>query len=934
MRHVLHVMCFALLLAATPAFAAKMALFDNAHAEQAGNADWVVDDTQPIPSPAQSGITPGTAETYWNGALSSWGVALVKRGYTVQTNTAALTYGNANNTYDLSKYDVLVICEPNTSFTAAENTAILSFVQNGGGLIAISDHSGSDRNNDGVDSPMIWNALDPTHLLGVHFGVSGDANNNIVQTSSNVATASTDSIIRGPAGTMGSLAFHNGTTLTLYPSVNANVRGEVWMTGLAQTSTTGVMCASSVYGNGRVVFEGDSSPPDDGTGASGNSLYDGWGEATDSTLFLNATLWATRRTASGDTQPPVASVTSPVGGEDWKVASPHAITWTATDNVGVTTVDLAYSTDGGSTYPNAIATGLTNSGSYTWTVPNAPSATVRVRATAHDAAGNAGSGASAANFTIDNWTITASAGTGGTITPSGAVGVAQGGSQTFTIAANANYVISSVTVDGTSVGAVGAYTFSNVTASHTISASFAATPTYTITASAGTGGTITPSGAIGVVSGGSQTFTIGANSGYVISSVTVDGTSVGAVGTYTFSNVTANHTIAAAFSASGGSYTITASAGSGGAISPSGANSEAAGSTPTFTITPNSGYHVAGVTVDGTAVGALTTYTFLPVAANHTIAATFSNSATAPYPMAAGNYSEAFGDVANWTNNFAAGIGANRFASVPVEGSGTIPDGIHTTTSTATFTTGTSGGVQKGTGNLVLLSTGTSDNTTAVAVDLMLDFTAVNAGTLGFDWATVFNSTGDRKGSLRVYTSTNGTTFTELTAADVLDITNNVAGSGTIGSVALPSSFTGSATARVRFYYDNGTGGTTGSRPKISIDNLVVTGALQPRPAAAREAGPEAPAVPMPLALSVPAPNPSRDGSRLSFTLPRAGAVRLEVLDLAGRRVWSTEGAFAPGVHGVRWDGRGADGSAAKAGVYFVRLVTGSGVRTVRMVRL
>ncbi len=77
-------------------------------------------------------------------------------------------------------------------------------------------------------------------------------------------------------------------------------------------------------------------------------------------------------------------------------------------------------------------------------------------------------------------------------------------------------------------------------------------PVYTITASAGTGGTISPSGAVQVASGGSQTFTIAANSGYAISSVTVDGSSVGAVSSYTFNNVTANHTISAAFSSTSG----------------------------------------------------------------------------------------------------------------------------------------------------------------------------------------------------------------------------------------------------------------------------------------------------------------------------------------------------------------------------------------------
>ncbi len=69
-------------------------------------------------------------------------------------------------------------------------------------------------------------------------------------------------------------------------------------------------------------------------------------------------------------------------------------------------------------------------------------------------------------------TITASAGTNGTISPSGSVFLTQGSSQSFTIQPNTNYQIANVVVDGTSVGAVGSYAFSNVTASHTITASF------------------------------------------------------------------------------------------------------------------------------------------------------------------------------------------------------------------------------------------------------------------------------------------------------------------------------------------------------------------------------------------------------------------------------------------------------------------------------
>ena len=196
------------------------------------------------------------------------------------------------------------------------------------------------------------------------------------------------------------------------------------------------------------------------------------------------------------------------------------------------------------------------------------------------------------------------------------------------------------------------------------------------------------------------------------------------------------------------------------------------------------------------------------------------------------SYTENFADITNWTDNFAAGTGANHWGAVAVNATGAIPDGVRITASTATFqNTSTSGGVQRGglaasnnpAGTIVLLTTGTTDNTSACAIDFFMDFTGVDAGTLSFDWSTVFNSTGNRKGSLRVYTSTNGSTWTELTAAQVLNYTNNVATNGSITSIALPAAFNGSSTARIRFYENNGSGGTTGSRPKISIDNLSIT---------------------------------------------------------------------------------------------------------------
>ena len=70
---------------------------------------------------------------------------------------------------------------------------------------------------------------------------------------------------------------------------------------------------------------------------------------------------------------------------------------------------------------------------------------------------------------------------------------------------------------------------------------------HTITASAGHGGKISPDGTVTVDEGENQTFTITANSGYSIADVVVDGKSVGAVESYTFDNVTEDHTINVTF---------------------------------------------------------------------------------------------------------------------------------------------------------------------------------------------------------------------------------------------------------------------------------------------------------------------------------------------------------------------------------------------------
>ena len=90
----------------------------------------------------------------------------------------------------------------------------------------------------------------------------------------------------------------------------------------------------------------------------------------------------------------------PNGGEVFGVDGVATVQWTATDSVGVTAVDLLLSRDGGATYPEVIAAGIPNTGSYLWTVTAPMTTTAFLQVRAHDGGCNTGSDASDAAFTI------------------------------------------------------------------------------------------------------------------------------------------------------------------------------------------------------------------------------------------------------------------------------------------------------------------------------------------------------------------------------------------------------------------------------------------------------------------------------------------------------------------------------------------------------
>jgi len=149
-------------------------------------------------------------------------------------------------------------------------------------------------------------------------------------------------------------------------------------------------------------------------------------------------------------------------------------------------------------------------------------------------------------YILTTLSITATEGDGGTVRPLGEVTVPYGDDQTFTITPDIGFQVANVAVDGASVGAVTSYTFTNITENHTIEATFTA-KTYTITATFESGGTILPSGGVIVSHGAEKLFTMIPNTGYHVSDVLVDDASVGAVTSYTFTNVTEDHTIHATF---------------------------------------------------------------------------------------------------------------------------------------------------------------------------------------------------------------------------------------------------------------------------------------------------------------------------------------------------------------------------------------------------
>jgi hypothetical protein len=314
-------------------------LFDADHGESAGNADWVIDadlhnlswtsagtfttssgnesNAQRIPTPPASGITSSTPETYWSGAISAWAVDLVKRGHSVETLPAGTTLTwNTSNAQDLTNYDVVVIDEPNVLFASSEKQALINFVQHGGSLFMISDHSNSDRNGDGQDSVTIWNDfLTNNGLTNNPFGITFPSDSTS-PTNKFYNTTPGDPILAGPLGIATNIAYFSGNRFQIVNANNPTTTAEMWDGTLGQSNTY-CMLARLQYGSGRVVVTGDSSSFDDGSGDPNDSSiingYTGDLGGTNRIWILNASEWLAEPFATSPTPVGVTNISPACG---------------------------------------------------------------------------------------------------------------------------------------------------------------------------------------------------------------------------------------------------------------------------------------------------------------------------------------------------------------------------------------------------------------------------------------------------------------------------------------------------------------------------------------------------------------------------------------------------------------------------------------------
>ncbi len=344
----------------------------------------------------------------------------------------------------------------------------------------------------------------------------------------------------------------SGTPVMLTAAPNEGYRFVKWADGQGATVSTDKVHSFNVTDNGTFTAQYMATYTVTATPTAGGSIAgDGYSPATGSGVYDHGT----------------------------------PVTLTATPNPGYRFVNW---TDGSSS--------LTNNAAYTFNVDANRALT--------------------ANF-VATYTVSASASQGGAIAPAGDSIVDHGAGVDYRFTPDLGWVLQAVLVDGENVSAgAGSYTLSNITGNRTIEAIFnQTTNTYTLTATTGMGGSVAPAAAT-VLEGANHTFVFTTNPGYELTKILIDGEENAAAlgealansGSYTFTNITANRTIRAEYTAAFYTIDAVASPAVGGTVSGGGQIGKNA--PVTLEATPNPGYGFVNWTKAGHEVSDEATYTF------------------------------------------------------------------------------------------------------------------------------------------------------------------------------------------------------------------------------------------------------------------------------------------------------------------------------------
>ncbi|MEE1106440.1 MAG: DNA-binding protein [Macrococcus canis] len=281
-------------------------LFDAAHGQTAGEADWVID-----------------------GAFSSFNDVIRDMDY----KTVSTEYDTTLTYEKLKQYKAVIIPEPNIPFKVEEQEAIERFVGEGGSIMMIADHYNADRNLNRFDSSEIFNGYRRGAFDDITKGLSHDEKQSerMEDVKSSDFLSDTFGVrfrynalnnVRidvdpahdafGLLNNVKSVNMHAGSTIAITnPKIAKGIiypdklsQKDRWPHAVDQGVYTnggtdeGAFVAISKYKKGKAVFIGDSSIVEDETPKyvredNGNSkeTYDGIGEESHKTLLKNLVAW-------------------------------------------------------------------------------------------------------------------------------------------------------------------------------------------------------------------------------------------------------------------------------------------------------------------------------------------------------------------------------------------------------------------------------------------------------------------------------------------------------------------------------------------------------------------------------------------------------------------------------------------------------------------